>query len=407
MYYFPISIVFLVINFLFFIMFKTFKYILLFISLLGISIFLYGYYLQKESPEKITNSDECIHSIKEKIGNITIIRPCTGDGYQKGFEYGELMKNDLEEVVEILNEEVISHNEVKKFLIKTYLLQKAFSLEKFIPEQYIQEMKGIADGANVDYADILLINTYDDLLYLSGCSSLAGTVNETNNDFFHARNLDYPIKFLAGKTVLVESENTILIGFPGYIGALTAINKHTGLTLSSHTSFSKDVQKGMPTGFLYRKIIEEAQNLAESKNILETEKRTIGNNLLVSSLKDNKISLLEFSSNTLAETLSDDFSFITNHFVSDKFLYNASPNSVKRYNQLKNFSQYNKKEYVKNLANIQKLFSTYDGNKKGWSSLANIGTVQSIVIFPRLKKIYLAKGEKTPVSDAGYFEFNY
>jgi hypothetical protein len=33
-------------------------------------------------------------------------------------------------------------------------------------------MQGIADGAGVNFNDILLINTYDDMLQIAGCSSM-------------------------------------------------------------------------------------------------------------------------------------------------------------------------------------------------------------------------------------------
>lgn len=386
---------------------KFFFAVLAFILLCGILIFSYGYYLQKKSPDleevKITT---CENTTKRKTGNITIIQSnICKTGYERGAEYGRLMKDEIQEVVQILNTKVLSKYKAKQFLIKIVLLQKAFELEQHIPKKYIQEMNEIAKGAEVEYSDILLINTYDDLLYLAGCSSLSGNIAENNQEFFHARNLDYPIDDLAGRTVLWNDSKTITIGFPGYIGALTATNPTTGISLSSHTSRSNTVQVGIPTGFLYRKIIEEAKTLHDVRNILEHEKRTMGNNVLVSSLKENKSSVFEFDADQVIERPSQkNFSIATNHFVSKKFKDNTSSNSKKRYNSLKNFSQNTSKITPQK---IQKIFSKYDTSKNGWSSLSSTGTVQSIIIFPNLRKIFLANGTKTPVTENGYVEYDY
>lgn len=378
--------------------FKTFL-------LLGIVIFTYGKYLENKSPEKIMTTATEEKFIKKQLGNITILESNTKIyGYDNGFQYGELLKTEIEEVVTILDEKVLGKYGPAKFSIKTILLQKAFSLEEHIPEIYIQEMKGVADGANVKYSDILLINTYDDLLYLSGCSSLSGNTNKNNTDFFHARNLDYPIIDLAGKTVLLNNAGIITIGFPGYIGALTATNSETKISISSHTSVSKNAQDGIPTAFLYREIIENAKNMQDAKNILESAKRTIGNNLLVSSFFENTSSVFEFDSNKIIERKSNEFSMATNHFVSTHFTKNASPNSKKRYNALENFSINNVNITAKQ---VQEIFSTYDKNPTGWSTVSNFGTVQSIIIFPKSKNIFLANGKTAPVTSAGYIEYKY
>ncbi len=330
-------------------------------------------------------------------------------GYQKGKYYGETLKLDIQEVVRILDEKVLGKYGSKKFLIKTVLLHKAFQLEQYIPEKYKQEMQGIADASGVKYSDVLLINTYDDLLYLAGCSSISGNISEKNSEFFHARNLDYPIPELAGKTVIVKTGEVVLIGFPAYIGALTATNAKTGLSLSSHTSFSKTVQEGIPTGLLYREIIENAQSLDDAEKFLKNAKRTIGNNLLVSSLHENNSKVFEFDAQTLEARNPENFAIATNHFVSKKFPQNMSVNSGKRYSTLEIFTENMgvKTLHATSLPNLQKILSTYDKNPKGWSSLSNFGTVQSVIIFPKSHQIFIANGTVAPVTSAGYVTYEY
>ncbi len=309
--------------------------------------------------------------------------------------------------MQILNDDILKTYTIKGFLKDTYLLQKAKQLDKFIPQIYREEMRGVADGAGVSYNDILLINTYDDLLYLLGCSSIAVTKNDKNQIFFHTRNLDYPIDILAGKSVIFHylDKKFISVGFPGYIGALSATN-YKGISISSHTSIVSHNEIGIPTGILYRKIIEEAQNIADVELILNSNKRTIGNNLLVSSLSENKVANFEITASDIVKISNKTHAIATNHFVSNKLSKINKPitNSTKRYNYLESFY---KNLNDTNVDKIKQVMSFYDGNEKGWSSIANKGTVQSIIFLPSEKLIYIAKGIKTPVNKEGYVKYDY
>lgn len=49
----------------------------------------------------------------------------------------------------------------------SYITYRAKQYIPFIPKAYLEEMQGIADGAEVDFLDVLVINTYDDLLNIT------------------------------------------------------------------------------------------------------------------------------------------------------------------------------------------------------------------------------------------------
>jgi len=328
-------------------------------------------------------------------------------GYLAGLNHGKLLKQQIQEVVKILNEDILQSHTVKGFLIDSYLLQKLKQLDEYIPQIYREEMKGVAEGAEVSYNDIFLINTYDDLLYLTGCSSIAVSKNDKNQIFFHTRNLDYPIGVLSDKNVIFHylDKEFISVGFPGYIGALSATN-YKGISLSSHTSTVSENKTGIPTGILYRKIMEESENITEVESILNDNKRTIGNNLVVSSLHENKVATFEITAKNVIKISDQDYAIATNHFVSSELskINRSTPNSVKRYDYLKNFFQDIKNI---NVDKIKETMSFYDGNQNDWSSIANKGTVQSVIFLPEQKIIYVAKGIETPVNKDGYVEYDY
>lgn len=353
-------------------------------------------------PKDITTQTSKIYYI-ENIPVVTIYK----SGYQAGYQHGELLKDQIKDVINSLNTELLKSNSVKGYLIKTYLLYKAKQLDNFIPQKYREEMKGIADAADVKYNDILLINTYDDLLYLAGCSSIAIPSSEKNQYLIHARNLDYTIDILADKNVIFNYPDShfISVAFPGYIGALSATNLD-GITISSHTSVVSENQIGIPTGILYRIAIEESSDLLELDTILNANQRTIGNNLLASSLKENTATVFEITAQKILTRTSNEYLTTTNHFVHDDYLVisDASPNSKKRYQALQNIYLYNK---TITLEKVMEEMSYFDENPNGWSSLSNMGTVQSVIFIPELKTIYVAKGIKMPVTKDGYIKFEY
>jgi predicted choloylglycine hydrolase len=239
------------------------------------------------------------------------------------------------------------------------------------------------------------------------CSSLAAIESPIHPFFFHARNLDYPIEVLAGKNVIFhyKDKKCILVGFPGYIGALTATN-YRGLTLSSHTAVVPSNQKGVPTGILYRMIIENARSIKDVHTILKKNKRTIGNNLMVSSLKENKIALFEITADTVVMTSDNEFLAVTNHFQSEYMssLYGATTYSKKRKRYLDLF--YTKSKTI-TPDNIMLAMSHFDGGLFDWSTVANKGTVQSVVFFPGKRMLFIAKGTETPVTMGGYVMYDY
>jgi hypothetical protein len=329
-----------------------------------------------------------------------------GNGYKAGLQHGKLLKQQIKESIHILKNEILQTNTFVGFFVDQYLIQQGKKFDKHIPQIYREEIKGIAEGAEVSYNDILLINVFDDLMNLVRCSSIAVAKNDKNSLFFHARNLDYPIDALAKKNIVFHylDEQFISVAFPGYIGALSATN-YDGISLSSHTSPAQKDEIGVPTGIIYREIMEEAEDIADAESILKNNKRTIGNNLLVSSLNENQTAVFEITVDKVVKILGD-HGVATNHFVSQELsgLNKLISNSEKRYNYLENFFQDSENIDVEM---VKEVMSFYDGNEEYWSSIASKGTVQSVIFIPEQKVVYVAKGIEAPVNKEGYVKYAY
>ncbi len=330
-----------------------------------------------------------------------------GSGYDAGFQHGTMLSQLIQENVRIMYEVVYDTTTFEGHYKYMWSLSQAREMEKHIPKIFREEMKGVAEGSGVGYDDILLFNTYDDLLHLTSCSSISAAVCKKNNTLFHARNLDYPIDVLSDKNVVFHyrKQKFISVGFPGYIGALTSTN-YRGITLSSHTARVNENKTGIPSGILYRIIIEKSAKVSDVERILNSHQRTIGNNLMVSSCRENKTVVFEITPDTVVAVEGTEFSVATNHFVSETML-NLSPPfefSERRYTDLQNFFEQRNNIQINDVLDVM---SGFDGNLFDWSSVANKGTVQSVVFLPCKRKIYIAKGTETPVNQAGYIVYDY
>jgi hypothetical protein len=97
-----------------------------------------------------------------------------GSSYQKGYAHGKLCKHHFQKMVKTMNtlcQNLKPHNidmgrvrneysSVKECLLDIY--QK---LEKFIKDEHKDEMKGISDGSNIDYQDIIAISIIPELFH--------------------------------------------------------------------------------------------------------------------------------------------------------------------------------------------------------------------------------------------------
>lgn len=328
-----------------------------------------------------------------------------GEGYALGHRHGELLKDEIRFLVRYLDERLLGGG-LAGSAKRDVLLRKAWQLDAFIPARYREEMRGVADGAGVNYADILLINTFDDLQHLAGCSTAVALPPE--GPVLQARNLDYGIPELARHKVVFDLETRGVrlrtVGFPGYIGALTGMSSR-GLALTSHTSAARHERSGIPTGILYRQLLEEAPDLATVEARLEAAPRTIGNNLALSDGRRREALALEFDAEHLAERQpSKGRLLVTNHFQSpaladcqDAAWRAPGGGSAARIACL----QADLPSGAVDAEGLERAMSRRGGGR-GWRTPANGGTVQAVVLEPADGRLWIAKGQAPPVTDGGY-----
>lgn len=226
-----------------------------------------------------------------------------GAPYDRGLAHGQLMK---EEAFNMLNGTwtyMLQQAEDAMNGLPTWLrdwvaevgLEAALDItrdltEPFTPQRYYDEMRGLADGAGVDYEMVVRIHLIGELT--QGDCSLFGAWGTATPDgsTLQLRALDWNTAspFRDNAAVLVEhptgyeSEGAnafASVGFVGWLGGLTGYSQskmgisEIGIAFPD-ASFGNESREGVPFTFLLRSILEFDNSVEDSTNRIKDANRT-------------------------------------------------------------------------------------------------------------------------------------
>ena len=283
-----------------------------------------------------------------------------GSPYEMGYQHGMLTKHLMEQSKEAFDEAVppIKGGRVGEWIIKKYLFWKLEKMEKYVPEEFIEELKGMADSVTereVDYREILLYHAMRDIGQVLMCSSFAVLPQAAKDrELIYGRNFDF-LKKGSLKSLITfyepdEGNSFVSIGWPGMIGAVSGMSDE-GLTVGIFTAYSSDVSfDGIPSCFLMRKVLQYANNVEEAKEIIIKSKRT-GPNIILLADEEGAL-IIEYSATKYAlRKPQDGLLYSSNHFLSsiyekDKKRKKAlkSGDSKARYERMKKLLEKNSRQ---------------------------------------------------------------
>ena len=223
----------------------------------------------------------------EERDNITILH-VNGSFYQMGYQHGYLLKDEVQE-----NIHAFLHY-AKKYLSISELLQLWNISKPYVPLDYIEEIQGIADGANITFSDIIasiMAIEYSD----HGCFGIAAWGPATSDGrLIHARSFDLPSNIQNLDTKKFAHENSVLIVRNPASGSASicpsiAGSFHTGGGLNSNgvalgiqICWSRDQTfEGTPYHFRVQAVLDSATTAEAALQILNAN-RTHGFNFIVS-----------------------------------------------------------------------------------------------------------------------------
>jgi predicted choloylglycine hydrolase len=191
--------------------------------------------------------------------------------------------------------------------------------EKFYP-QYVEEMRGIADGAKLKYRDIAIVNFRHSIkleIPKIECSTL---IFKEDDKIILAHNEDHEqtirefsylliVKYNKGPTIFTYS-------YPGCIpGNSVSFSSH-GIVMTGNALEDPDLKTGLPKGLLDHAMVE-AKNIDEAVKICQTSGRSGGYSYNLASQHEQKAVNLETTSTRSGITSVNERYFRTNHYISN------------------------------------------------------------------------------------------
>jgi isopenicillin-N N-acyltransferase like protein len=250
----------------------------------------------------------------------------SGSNYEMGFQYGVACP----EILKMLDMtyQMFGGRDKAAGLLKKFLPLYLPAAEKYAPE-IIEEMKGMAAGAKVDFQDILFLNiTYEiSTPSVMGCTSFAAGGEATDNGGVIAgQNFDYikpweefvlllKMKPSAGPQILAVTASGCL----GLIGLNSA-----GMSLNLNLLKNKDSMMphaGVPTHIILRKVFS-CETISEAITAIASAEGRAAKNYLVTSRQGDIVDI---------ETTTDDLDIQypergifthANYFKTDRFKSN-------------------------------------------------------------------------------------
>ena len=277
---------------------------------------------EKEVSANKTNSEQKaeVHLLAD--GKLRYLE-LNGTPYERGLTHGTLLKNEIQEVIQLFTAYIQkTYKEDPDLFITKFLAQTDYKSEilKQTPD-LMKELEGISDGSGIDF-DLIFMHQLGDELWFNArdllahkCSSFG--VNKTlNQPSIAAQNMDIPF-FHGFQTVIkINDPDTdkemMFLTIPGHLG-ITGMNNKS-VSINCNTLMQLDYNTtGLPVTFIVRGVVSK-NTQEEALKFLNDIKHASGQNYIIGGPK--KVYSMECSANEIAEYRpfeNANFTYHTNH----------------------------------------------------------------------------------------------
>jgi hypothetical protein len=268
-----------------------------------------------------------------------------GTPYEMGLQHGELLRDEIRSLVDAVYHHVLyGQPGIIGWGLRHGARTVTRLMEPYVPRRYRLEMAGVARAADVSYRDILLLNSFDDVLAnlrilaamfgRLGCSAFAANASpDAPGELVSGRNLDYFVNSAVGDDVWAATnymkQHVVVVEhapedaprfasvvWPGFVGVATAMSEVGMVASALVVATVRNRPLATPAPFLYRRIVEETSHVDEAIGMLRRARRTQGHNVLLASAEDGSAAVVEFTPWRLAVRRPENgWLATTNHFV--------------------------------------------------------------------------------------------
>jgi isopenicillin-N N-acyltransferase-like protein len=233
-----------------------------------------------------------------------MVPPCplievSGSPRERGRQYGEQAADRIRLGIDHYSSQIASHK-LTEDDIKALVRKFEPTIDRFDPT-YLEEMRGIAEGAGVSPESIVLLNARTEILKLSrrpaaewdalddepdGCTGVVAMPEVTKEGrLIHAQNWDWKAECAETAVVLKirRDDGPDILTFTE-AGALarSGFNAAGIAITANYLETDRDYKKlGVPLALIRRKVLEQKQ-LAASMHAVYTTRKSAANNMIVS-----------------------------------------------------------------------------------------------------------------------------
>lgn len=227
-----------------------------------------------------------------------------GSHYEMGRQHGELLREhvqkNLRHLLEVKGEETLVELGPLRIKPRQAIETIIKVQEPFVPKKYFEELRGLAEGAQVPLADVRAANFIPELFHCSGFALMNSAT--ADGTLVHGRVLDYATDWgLQEHAVIVVAEPEggipfVNVTYAGFLGSVTGMN-------SRHVSIGEmgggglGHWEGVPMSWLVREVLERAGTLDEAIAIFRDQPRTCQYFYVIADGKDNRAVGMEASWN--------------------------------------------------------------------------------------------------------------
>ena len=334
----------------------------------------------------------------------------SGSHYEMGFQYGAACP----EIRKMLDGvcQMFGGPEKARAIIQKYVPMYLPAVEKYAPE-IVEEMKGIAAGANVELEDILLLNIMYEISassVMGGCTSFAAAGEATaNGEVIAGQNFDaidrgeesmimLKMKPVQGPRILSVTPAGSL-GLFGFNSASISMNLNLLKNKDSLTPTG-----GVPTHIILRKILM-CENIGQVIATIGSAEGRAAKNYLVTDEQGDIIDVETTTNDLDIQYPERGIITHTNHFKADRFksddlAYLVVPDAYLRsYRMFQLMERYHGKLTVDILKQLLQDHNNYPnaicrhGDLKAPLKMGRLTkTLISIIICPKEQKAYISVG---------------
>jgi len=326
----------------------------------------------------------------EKRAGIYVLR-LKGSPFMMGYQQGFLLRREIQQNV----------RRNIHYIMDRGRPDWVFASLKNIPEQYIEEAKGIAKGSGVRFEDLIGTDILQMGRIRSACSNFVALGKVTaDGNLIHGRTFDWTVDEAFTNQVVIfrkpsNGSQFVGVAFPGSISVFSGVNSNM-VSGAINMSFGEkgtltDKSPNLPAEVFLRKIVQDSKDLENASKIAHSM-NTRPTILIVADGTLNRALILEISLDfKRIRAPEDDYIICTNHYLTDlpKYQDKDMAGSFLRYEYYKNSI---KKDYGKidNLKAEELLRNYRENHVAYYKSIGSRSDVQHALIFqPAKKKLFI------------------